>query len=96
MRRDEALRILAEHAQEIHDFGVTDLRIFGSVARDEAGPDSDVDLIINVARPFGYFKLFDLEEYLQGILGRPIDLFTEGSIRDEIRENVLRDAIRAA
>ena len=57
MRRDEALRLLTEHRAELEDMGVTSLALFGSVARDEAGPESDVDVIIDVR---GSFDLFDL------------------------------------
>jgi len=96
MRREDALRILAEHRAEIHAFGVRSLAIFGSVARNEARPDSDVDILIEVSRPFGYFKIFELEEYLERILGRPVDLFTPDSLRDEIRTEVLQEAVRAA
>ena len=53
MRRDEALRLLAAHREEIARFGVKSLAIFGSVARDEAGPDSDVDVLVEFSVPVG-------------------------------------------
>jgi predicted nucleotidyltransferase len=96
MRRAEALRLLAEHRTEIDNFGVTSLAIFGSVARDEARPDSDVDILVEFGRPVGYFKLLDLQEHLSRILGRDVDLCTLGTLREEIRDDVLREAIRAA
>lgn len=96
MRRDDALRILAEHRAEIQRFGVRTISIFGSVARDEAGPDSDVDILIEVSPPFGYFQFFELEEYLGQIMGRPVDLFTPGSLRPNIRAEVMKEAVRAA
>ena len=96
MRRNDVLRILAEHHADIEKFGVRSLSIFGSVARDEAGPESDVDVLIEVNRPFGYFRFFELEEYLVRILGRPVDLFTPDSLRKEIRAEVMREAVRAA
>lgn len=96
MRRQDALRIIAEHRGAIEEFGVRSLAIFGSLARDEAGPASDVDILIEVNRPFGYFKLFELKDYLEAILGAPVDLFTPDSLRKEIRAEVMREAIRAA
>ena len=96
VRRSEALRILTEHRSEIEALGVRSIAVFGSVARDEAGPESDVDVLIEMSRPFGYFKLFELQAYLASILGTPVDLFTPDSLRDEIRADVLREAIRAA
>ena len=96
MERKVALRILAEHRDEISKRGVRSMAIFGSVARDEAGPNSDVDIVVEVTRPFGYFKLFELRDYLGSILASPVDLFTLNSLRDEVRDQILREAIRAA
>ena len=96
MRREDALRILAEHRAEIDAFGVRSLAIFGSVARDEAGPDSDVDILVEFARPVGYFELFDLQQHLEQILGCKVDLFTVNSLREEIRATALEEAVRAA
>ena len=57
MRRDEAIRILTEHHAEIMAFGVTSVSIFGSVARDEGTPESDVDVLIEVLRPLSLYSL---------------------------------------
>jgi predicted nucleotidyltransferase len=59
MRRAEALRIIASHEAELRARGVRSLSIFGSVARDQARPDSDVDLLVEMDRPVAYFELFD-------------------------------------
>jgi len=96
MRRDTVLRGLAEHRAEIAGFGVRSLAIVGSVARDEAGPKSDVDIPVEFAEPVGYFEFLDLQEYFAGILTRPVDLFTPDSLRREIYPEVKRDAIRVA
>jgi predicted nucleotidyltransferase len=80
MRRDEALRLLKEHRAELESMGVTSLALFGSVARDEAGPDSDVDVIIDVRRPFGLFDLARVHLRLEEILGCKVDVLTEGSL----------------
>jgi uncharacterized protein len=97
MRRDEVLAILAEHQDEIRARGVASLSIFGSVARDEAGPESDIDIFIEIGRrPFTLFDLVNLKEFLEGILGSHVDLVIKSSIKDRIRENVLNEAIRAA
>ncbi len=96
MRREDVLRILAEHRAQIEAFGVRSLAIFGSVARDEAGPDSDVDILVGFDRPVGLFRFLDLKEYLEMILGRPVDLCTTGSLKARIRDQVLQDAVRAS
>ena len=93
MRRDEAVRLLAEHREELEAMGVTSLALFGSVARDEAGPDSDVDLLVEFDRPTGYFGLVRLQLFLQEVLGRAVDLGTPGSLRPALRERVRRETI---
>lgn len=96
MRRAVALQILAEHEAELRAQGVRSLLLFGSVARDEARPDSDVDLIVEFERPVGLFALsglkFDLEEWLK----TKVDLVTLDSIPRPSREGILSEALRAA
>jgi predicted nucleotidyltransferase len=96
MRREEALRILREHRAELDAMGVRSLSLFGSVARDEAGPESDVDLLVEFARPVGYFHFFGVQEYLQGILGRRVDLATPDALKVQLRDRILGEAVRAA
>lgn len=96
MRRDEVLAILAEHQDEIRAQGVTSLSLFGSVARDEAGPESDVDLLIEVERPFGLFALVRLQMYFEDLLGCTVDLVHRDSIKPMLRETILNDEIHAA
>ena len=93
MRRDEALRILAEHRTELTAMKVKQLRLFGSVARDEAGPDSDVDLLVDFERPVGYFHLFRVQTHREGLLGTRVDLGFEDALRPRLREGILREAV---
>lgn len=96
MKRDEALRILSEHREELRNFGVKRLAIFGSVARDEAGLESDVDLLVELdGRPFGLFKFVDLKNRLEEILGCPVDLVTEDALKRQLRERILEEAVPA-
>ncbi len=96
MRRDEALAILAAHREELRQRGVRSLALFGSVARDEAGPASDVDLLVELERPAGYFKLAEVKDYLEAILGCKVDLVTRGGIKRQLRQRILAEAIDAA
>ena len=76
--------------------GITSLLVFGSVARDQARPDSDVDLIAEFDRPIGYIGLGGAERRLGELLGCRVDLATPGMIREEFRERVFGEAVRAA
>ena len=98
MTRDEALRILAAHRDEFVAMGVRDLAIFGSVARDEAGDGSDIDVLVDYepGARLSYFRVFDLQERLEEILGAKVDLVTMGGLRSELRDGILAEAIHAA
>jgi predicted nucleotidyltransferase len=96
MRRTEALRIIAEHEAELRDLGVRSLSIFGSVARDEAGAGSDIDVLVEFDRPVGFFHLFDVQEQLELFLGCKVDLVTPGGLRPELKQVILAEAVRAA
>ncbi|MGI8553650.1 MAG: nucleotidyltransferase family protein [Dehalococcoidia bacterium] len=95
MRRDEALRILAAHRADLDRHAVKQLALFGSVARDDARPESDVDILVEFSEPVGLFGFAGLQLYLAEILGRPVDLVPRDSIRRQLRERILREAIPA-
>ncbi|MDJ0662088.1 MAG: nucleotidyltransferase family protein [Crocosphaera sp.] len=95
MKRDQVLRIIAEHREALEKLGVKSLSLFGSVARDEAGPDSDVDFLVEFNRQGGFFQLFRVQHYLEDILGCSVDLGTEDALREHLREPVSKDVINA-
>jgi len=66
------------------------------VARDEARLDSDVDILAEFERPVGYFILVRLGAYLEQILEHRVDLVTPGALTDRLREEIRREAVRAA
>lgn len=96
MRRSEVLKTLADHRQDLAALKVKGLLIFGSVARDSAGPGSDVDLLVEFSQPVGMFEFLDLKEYLEKILGTRVDLATESALKPRIKDKILKEAIRAA
>ena len=93
--RARVLGVLRRHERELRARGLTRLALFGSTARGDLGPSSDVDLLIEVdpARPFGLFAFLDLKSDLAGLLGRPVDLAFPDAMRPRLREIVLRDAV---
>ncbi len=95
MKRDVVLQILKQKNADIaKQFGVKSLLLFGSVARNEATTTSDVDLLVEFNRPVGYFGLFALQDYLEEILGCPVDLGTPESLKPYVRERVMGELIR--
>lgn len=97
MRREEILGILESHGDEIRSrFGVSSLRLFGSVARDEAQQHSDVDLLVAFHHPPTFRGYMDLRIFLEDLLGLEVDLVTETGLKEHARPTVERDAIRVA
>jgi len=97
MKRDQVIRILSEQRGELaRNYGVKSLMLFGSVARDQATPASDVDLLVEFDRPVGYFRLFALQDHLEALLGCKVDVGTPNSLKPRIRERVLGECVRVA
>ena len=94
MKQDAVIRLLKQNNAELErKFGVKSLLLFGSVARDEATSASDVDLLVEFNRPIGYFGLFALQDYLEKLLGCPVDLGTPDSLKPYLRERVMGELI---
>jgi predicted nucleotidyltransferase len=98
MKREEALKVLAAHREELRAMGVERLSLFGSVARDEAGEGSDVDLLVEFTpgASIGIFEFLDVQETLASLLGAEVDLATPASLHPRLREAILREAVLAA
>ena len=72
--------------------GAHNLRIFGSVARGTASPDSDVDVLVDLEPGRSLFDLGAFVMDLEGLLNRPVDVVTERGLRTRIRQRVLAEA----
>jgi predicted nucleotidyltransferase len=95
MTRDMTLQVLRANWRQLQEqFGVRSLSLYGSVARAEERPASDVDLLVEFDRPTGYFGLVRLQLYLQELLGCPVDLGTSAGLRTGIRNRAAEEAIR--
>ena len=97
MDKDEILRLLRKHRDELRRrFGVKSLPVFGSVARGDAKPKSDVDIVVEFdpQAHVGLFKMVELKEFLEKVLGCPVDVVTLDGLRPWMRELVRREAVR--
>lgn len=92
MTRDEVLALLSQHQAELAAFGLRRLALFGSVARNEAGPDSDIDVLVEFDGETTFSRYAKLYDRLEEILPRRVDLATADMIRREICEGVQEDA----
>ena len=84
--RAEVLKLAAQ-------YGATDIRVFGSVARGDADESSDIDLLVRMSPGRSVFDIGGLLMDLQDLLGRRVDVVTERGLRPRIREQVLREAV---
>jgi predicted nucleotidyltransferase len=96
MTLEQAINTLARHKDALIEFKVDSLFVFGSVARGEAGPRSDIDILVEFSETVGLFEFARLRGFLEDVLGCRVDLVTPGALRESMRENVLREAVRAA
>ena len=69
-------------------FGVVEVRLYGSFARDQASGESDVDVLVRFDAPPDWRRYFGAQAYLEELLGRPVDMATSQELRAEIRPYV--------
>lgn len=94
MSRDEVLALLRAHKATLaRRFGVADLALFGSYARDRADDGSDVDILVRFDGRATSKRYFGTQFYIEDLLGRSVDLVTDDALRRELRPYVEREAI---
>ncbi len=95
MKRAEAMTCLRKHEADLKRLGVKHLFMFGSMSRDEARDDSDVDLFFDYEKgKLGLFELMDVKEYAASILGRKTDIMTRDSLHKVLRRQIEETALR--
>ena len=85
-KREQILTTVAKH-------GARKVRVFGSVARGDAGPSSDVDFLVDMSKDHSLMERAALLVDLEGLLGRPVDVVTPRSLRPGMRARVLKEAV---
>ncbi len=94
-RDDEILVTPRQHEAELKQLGVEHLYLFGSAARDEVQPDSDVDLFFDYRRgEFGLFELMDVKDKAATILNKKTDIMTRDSLHHVMREAIEKSAVQ--
>ena len=97
MTRDEVVQLLQQHAAELMaESGAAALSVFGSVARDECGPDSDVDVLVDFPAPPSFYQYMRLKMRLADLLGCRVDLVTRRALRSGTRPFIEAEALRVA
>ena len=94
--RDQVVSLLGDHRQELGRLHVKALALFGSLARDEARPDSDVDLLVEFDGEPTFDRFMELKFFLEDLLRRRVDLVTRAALKPRMRLSVEREAVRVA
>jgi len=97
MNRGVVIAKLRAHEPELRAAGIVRLSLFGSTARDTAGPESDIDLLgaLDEGRRLSLLDMIGIENRLADLLGQPVDLIEEGTLKPRAQANVSREAVRA-
>jgi predicted nucleotidyltransferase len=93
MKRDDAIRLLAEHRQEFARFGVKSLALFGSVARNESRPETDIDVLVEFEGRAAFDRYMELKFFLEDLLGCQVDLVTNKALKPRLRPYVGKEAV---
>lgn len=98
MDRESILNTLSDHRHVLQKYGVKSTRLFGSFARGEGSPGSDVDLLVEFepTSHVGLFEFIRLRNELSEILGCKVDLATPNALHKAMKNEILKEAIRAA
>jgi predicted nucleotidyltransferase len=96
MRRDEIIARIRKHAAAIRDEGATSLYLFGSAARDEMGPASDIDIFVDYdpESRFSLLNMSGIRLIVMDELAREVDITTRNSLHPLLRDKILADAVR--
>ncbi len=97
MDREQVIATLRGRESELRAAGVIRLSLFGSTARGDHSPDSDIDLLaaFDDARRISLLDVAGIERQISQMLGRPVELVEEGTLKPRVRKNVEAEAVRA-
>lgn len=91
LNKEVIIQTLIAHQGQLSDFGVKQIGLFGSFTRDEARPNSDIDLLVDIRKEKKTFKNFmALSYFLEDIFGRKVELVTKQSLSPYIGPHILK------
>jgi len=92
----KVLETLSKLHGELKNLKVASLFLFGSVVRNQARPGSDIDFLVEFSEPIGLFDIINLKIFLEKTFNHKVDVVPRDGLREEFKDEVLKEAIRAA
>ncbi len=90
----EIREIIKRHKEDLQEkYGVRSIGIFGSYVRGDQTEGSDVDILVELEKPVGFFRFLELEEYLEKITGLNVDLVTKKALKPTIGKYILEELV---
>lgn len=95
MYRDDILRTLKNHESELHKMGVDHIALFGSYARQEERPESDIDILIdmNNEKPIDIFAYAELKDHITSFFDRSVDVVDRAALKKRLKGTVEKEAV---
>jgi predicted nucleotidyltransferase len=94
--RNQVIQTIKENKPMLEQLGVRSMALFGSLARDEASRDSDVDLLVELNPPYTFDRYIQVKFFLEDLLQMPVDLVMRETLKPLIRSEVEKEAIYVA
>jgi hypothetical protein len=92
MTRRQVIETLQAHQEELRQLGVRKISLFGSVARESAESQSDVDMVVEFSETT-YRRFIALKSFLESVLGRKVDLLTPAAVQGRLKEEIEKDLV---
>ena len=90
------LRIINKNFATLqHSYNVKKIGVFGSVARGESTSRSDIDILVELRKPMGFFRFIQLEDHLSELLNKKVDLVTRNALKSATKKSILHDVVYA-
>ncbi|MFO7659639.1 MAG: nucleotidyltransferase family protein [Candidatus Cloacimonadaceae bacterium] len=90
--KDELLKVIKKHKPELQSkYPIKKIGLFGSWIRNEQKKSSDIDALIELSEPISIFQFIDIQEYLEKILGKKVDLVTTNALKPAIKKSILSE-----
>ena len=96
MPSEDLISTIRKHKNALYAMGVKSLEIFGSTARGDARPDSDIDFLVEFQEPPSFDRYMDVKLYLEDLTGRRVDLVTRAALKPRLRPSIEAEAVRVA